>query len=271
MVHQVSMFLTLAQDHGTNSLSHFNRSKPMSSAKQIHTDSAIKPKVASYIAVEGCIGVGKTTLSSSLAKRIGGRNLLELVEENPFLPDFYKDPSAHAFKTQIFFLLSRYKQQQALKQRDLFSETIVADYIMQKDRIFAELTLNGSELLLYNQFFSTLCEKIQLPDIIIYLRAPLDIVCERIKSRGRNFEKHIDQNYLSDLMASYDTFFAGFSDCPVLIVETEELNFPEKQEDITYVIDAMAATLSQGKSKHLVRKGELRQPTLFNELEHLTC
>ncbi len=228
-----------------------------------NTSEPTKPKKTSYIAIEGCIGVGKTTLCKSLASRLGGRTLLEQVEENPFLADFYKDASSMAFKTQLFFLLSRYKQQQMLVQRDLFSEVVVSDYIMFKDRIFAELTLESKEMALYDQLFSTLCQQVHLPEIIIYLRAPLDVLCARREKRGRVFEKSIESNYLANLMGAYDRFFANFSECPVLIVETEELNFPQKKEDVTYVIDAMAYSIEHKKSKHLVSKGELRQPTLF--------
>ena len=114
-------------------------------------------KKPSYIAIEGCIGVGKTTLSEALSKRLNAYLFLETFEENPFLVDFYKDVSAHAFRTQIFFLLSRYRQQQILGQRDLFKQSIVADYFIVKDRIFAELTLTGNELALYEQLYQTLC------------------------------------------------------------------------------------------------------------------
>lgn len=220
----------------------------------------IKPK---YIAIEGCIGVGKTTLSKSLAERMQGNCVLEQVEENPFLTEFYEDRAAHAFKTQIFFLLSRYKQQQALKQQDLFSQAIISDYIMQKDKIFAELTISGSELALYEQLYQTLCQQVIMPDLIIYLRAPLETICGRIAKRGRSFEKNMDKKYLATLIASYDSFFSTFNACPLLILDTEELNFPERPEDISYVIDVLSETINQGKSLQMFSKGEFRQPQLF--------
>lgn len=220
-------------------------------------------KKPSYIAIEGCIGVGKTTLSEALSKRLNASLFLETFEENPFLVDFYKDVPAHAFRTQIFFLLSRYRQQQSLGQRDLFNQSIVADYFIVKDRIFAELTLTGNELALYEQLYQTLCHHIYVPDLVIYLRAPLRIVTERIKQRGRDFEKHIDNSYLIDLISAYDRFFTTFSACPVLTIETEDLNFPEREQDITHVMDILTETLSQKKLNHTVTTGEIKQSKLF--------
>jgi deoxyadenosine/deoxycytidine kinase len=217
-----------------------------------------------FVAIEGCIGVGKTTLTKALAKRFGGLEMLELVEENPFLAEFYKDPALLAFKTQIFFLLSRYRQQQGLSQINLFEKSIVSDYFIAKDRIFAELTLKESEFQLYEQLYQALCHQIHSPNLIIYLRAPLDVVLGRIEKRGRSFEKDIDPNYLENLMHAYDRYFADFKDCPVLTVETEDLNFPEYEEHITYVIDAVGETLNQKKSSHLIKAGEIKQQTLFS-------
>ena len=153
-----------------------------------------------YVTVEGCIGVGKTTLTHLLSGALGARTVLEVVEENPFLPDFYKDKASHAFKTQMFFLLSRFKQQEALQQGDLFSSTVVSDYLFAKDRIFAELTLSSSEMALYDQIFRALSSKVRAPDLVIYLHAPMSTILERIERRGRSFEKDIDRGYLEDLV-----------------------------------------------------------------------
>lgn len=234
----------------------------------IHSDEpndaqVIAPRRPTYIAIEGCIGVGKTTLTKALAARFDGSELMETVEENPFLMEFYKDIASQAFKTQMFFLLSRYKQQQSLAQRNLFSKTVVADYFIAKDHIFAELTLKGQEFKLYQQMYQALFHSIHVPDLIIYLRAPLDVILERIQRRGRSFEKDIDPKYLAELMDAYDRYFSEFDACPVLTVETEDFNFPQKQEHISYVVDAMAETLSAGKSTHLIRAGEIRQQHLF--------
>jgi len=221
------------------------------------------PTKPSYIAIEGCIGVGKTTLSNALSNRLNASLLLETFEANPFLADFYKDIAAYAFKTQIFFLLSRYKQQHGLDQRDLFKQAVVADYFIAKDRIFAQLTLSDRELALYEQLYQTLCPHIHVPDLIIYLRAPLDVILERIKSRGREFEKNIDPDYLKNLTHAYDQFFASFSSCPVLTIETEELDFPNREQDVTYVVDMMSETLQQGKLSHTVNTGDAKQTKLF--------
>ena len=221
------------------------------------------PKKPSFIAVEGCIGVGKTTLCEALARRLNAKTLFEQVEENPFLEDFYKDVDAYAFRTQIFFLLSRYKQQEALGQRELFDQTVVADYCIAKDRIFAQMNLSKAELGLYDQLFETLFRHVQVPDLIVYLRAPLDVIKARIKQRARPFEKEIEDAYLSRLMASYDQFFATFSICPVLVVETQELNFPSREGDLNYVMDAIGEVMHHKKSKHLVTASDKEQPNLF--------
>jgi len=216
-----------------------------------------------YIAIEGCIGVGKTTLCALLAKRFGALEIFEKVEENPFLAEFYADPETNAFKTQIFFLLSRYKQQVALKQQDLFARSVVSDYFMTKDRVFAELNLSDVEMPLYEQLYQTLCHQVCTPDLVIYLRAPLPVILERIKKRGRPFEMNMDTNYLSRLCLAYEGLFANFTSCPVLTVETEEFNFPERDEDVDYVMSGIFDTLESRKSNHFIRRGESAQPLLF--------
>ena len=192
-----------------------------------------------YVTVEGCIGVGKTTLTHLLSQALGARTVLEIVEENPFLPEFYKDKVAHAFKTQMFFLLSRFKQQEALLQGDLFSNAVVSDYLFAKDRIFAELTLSASEMSLYDQIFRALASKVRSPDLVIYLHAPMETVLERIERRGRSFERDMDRGYLEDLVAAYARFFQSFDDAPVMMVDTSELNFPARETDLAVVLDAL--------------------------------
>lgn len=216
-----------------------------------------------YVTVEGCIGVGKTTLTHLLSRHLGGHTVLEVVEENPFLPEFYKDKVAHAFKTQMFFLLSRFKQQEALLQADLFSRTLVSDYLFDKDRIFAELTLAPSELSLYDQIFRALSSKVRSPDLVVYLHAPMDVILERIDRRGRSFEKDIDRGYLEELVDAYGRFFRTFDAAPVLTIDTADLNFPENERDLDVVLRTLGAFPNEHQRRHLVTgKRDERQPSL---------
>jgi deoxyadenosine/deoxycytidine kinase len=218
-----------------------------------------------YVTVEGCIGVGKTTLTHLLSQTLSARTVLEVVEENPFLPEFYKDKVAHAFKTQMFFLLSRFKQQEQLLQGDLFQGAVVSDYLFDKDRIFAELTLKPSELSLYDQIFRALSSQVRSPDLVIYLHAPMDTILERIARRGRSFEKDIDPGYLHDLVAAYGRFFSSYDQAPVLMIDTSDLNFPARETDLAVVLEALASFPASGspeRRKVLTGKRDERQPSL---------
>ncbi|MEN8005639.1 MAG: deoxynucleoside kinase [Candidatus Krumholzibacteriota bacterium] len=178
-----------------------------------------------YIVVEGVIGVGKTSLTKLLATKTSGRLNLEVVEENPFLSDFYQDRSAFAFQTQIFFLLSRYRQQQNLFQHDLFSSTLISDYLFAKDRIFANLNLSDDELVLYNQLATILEQRVLKPDLVIYLQARTSVLMKRIRWRGRAFEQDMDEGYLDALNAAYSYFFHHYKDSPLMVVNTDNLDF----------------------------------------------
>jgi deoxyadenosine/deoxycytidine kinase len=178
-----------------------------------------------YIVVEGVIGVGKTSLTKLLATRLGGRLNLEVVEENPFLAKFYRDREAYAFQTQIFFLLSRYRQQQGLGQQDLFNATLVSDYLFAKDRIFANLNLADDELALYSQLASILEQRVLKPDLVIYLQARTEVLQQRIRWRGRSFEQEMEPEYLEALNAAYSYFFHHYKDAPLLVVNTDNLDF----------------------------------------------
>ncbi len=182
-----------------------------------------------FIAVEGVIGVGKTSLAKRLAAMLGGYALLEEVEENPFLPDFYKDSRGYAFQTQIFFLLSRYRQQQRILQSDLFRRPIVSDYMFQKDSIFANITLDDCELDMYNQIFSLMERGLPQPDRVIYLQASIEVLMARIEKRGRPYEADIDPGYLETLAEAYTYFFSHYEGAPVLVVNTNDLDL-EKNE-----------------------------------------
>lgn len=184
-----------------------------------------------HIAIEGAIGAGKTTLAQMLAERLGGRLLLERFEENPFLPKFYEDPEHYAFQTQIFFLLSRYKQQQELFQADLFHDFVITDYIFDKDKIFAYLTLADEELKLYETLLAAIEKNIPTPDLVIYLQCSVDRLMSNIRSRGRRMEENMSEEYIRDLNEAYNYFFFRYKSSPLLIVKATEIDFVNNEED----------------------------------------
>ena len=185
-----------------------------------------------YIVVEGAIGVGKTSLANILAERMQARRIMEIVEENPFLASFYDDRQKYAFQTQMFFLLSRYKQQQELFQQDLFNAVTVSDYLFAKDRIFACLTLDQNELGLYDRVFEALGTRVTKPDLVIYLQARIDVLLNRIKKRGREFERKFDPAYLEDLTRAYNEFFFHYSETPLLVINTSDIDFVNNEADL---------------------------------------
>jgi deoxyadenosine/deoxycytidine kinase len=194
-----------------------------------------------YIAVEGPIGVGKTTLTRALAKRFGGRTVFEIVEENPFLASFYQDRAKYAFQTQLFFLLSRFKQQQELFQQDLFSQLTVSDYLFAKDRIFASITLDPNELSLYERVYEQISPRVLKPDLVIYLQARLDVLLQRIKKRGRDFERKFDADYLAELSAAYADFFHRYDDTPLIVINTSDIDFVESEADFEELLRAIGS------------------------------
>src|SRR4051812_37027969 len=192
-----------------------------------------------YIVVEGPIGVGKTTLTRALSKRFSARSVFEIVEENPFLANFYQDRNKFAFQTQLFFLLSRFKQQQELFQQDLFSQVTVSDYLFAKDRIFASITLDPNELSLYERIYDTLGPRVMKPDLVIYLQARLDVLLARIKKRGRDFERKFDPEYLAELSRTYNDFFHRYDETPLLVINTSDIDFVESEADFTELLRAI--------------------------------
>jgi deoxyadenosine/deoxycytidine kinase len=184
-----------------------------------------------YIAVEGVIGVGKTSLARLLAERLQAKLVLEEVEENPFLKDFYRDRGQFAFQTQMHFLFSRYQQQRALRQMDLFSERMVADYLFQKDRIFASLNLSERELALYEKMVGWLEMDVMKPDVVVYLQAGTEILMDRISRRGRPYERDMDRGYMNALNEGYNHFFFHYVDSPLLVVNTDSIDFVNHPED----------------------------------------
>jgi len=184
-----------------------------------------------YIAVEGPIGVGKTTLARKLAASLGAETLLEAPAENPFLPHFYARPRATALATQLHFLLQRMRQLKELRQGDLFAPLRVADYIVAKDRLFAELTLSADELELYEQVSAQLMGEVPDPDLVIYLQAPVEVLLERVAQRGVAYEADIDADYLHRLVAAYTRFFYNFEAAPLIIVNAAEIDFAHNEAD----------------------------------------
>lgn len=189
-----------------------------------------------YIVVEGPIGVGKSSLANILAERMQARRVMEVVEENPFLASFYSDKQKFAFQTQLFFLLSRFKQQQDLFQQDLFASVTVSDYLFAKDRIFACLTLDPNELSLYDRVFEALGTRVAKPDLVIYLQARIDVLLARIKRRGREFERKFDPQYLEDLCRAYNEFFFHYSETPLLVINTSDIDFVNNEEDLANLL-----------------------------------
>ena len=189
-----------------------------------------------HIAIEGPIGVGKTSLTGLLAKRFKGTRVLADVE-NPFLDDFYKDKRGAAFRTELFFLLSRYDQQRGVSQRDLFMEMTIADYTFQKSKIFAYLTLDDSELMIYNRLYELLNETVPRPDLVIYLQGNLDTLLKRIKKRGRAYEKAISPQYLQELSEAYSHYFYRYDETPLLVVNTNEIDFVHTPEHFDQLVE----------------------------------
>jgi deoxyadenosine/deoxycytidine kinase len=198
-----------------------------------------------YIVVEGPIGVGKSTLTRLLSQRLDARTVFEVVEENPFLSLFYKDREKHAFQTQIFFLLSRFKQQQSLLQQDLFKQVTVSDYLFAKDRIFASLTLSEAELSLYDRVFEELTPRVTKPDLVIYLQANIEVLLGRIKKRAREFEADFDAGYLRDLCVAYNEYFGRYAETPLLVANTDDVNFPGDALQVNRLLETIA-TLTDG-------------------------
>lgn len=189
-----------------------------------------------YIVIEGPIGVGKTSLTQLLAKEFNARAFLEKPEGNPFLRQFYQDRKKYAFQTQLFFLLQRFQQQREIAQLDLFNQITFCDYLFAKDRIFASLNLDDNELALYEQIFNLLKGQIPTPDLIIFLQAKPEVLLHRIKARTHPYEKGIELEYLKTLVEAYNYFFFHYSQSPLLIVDTSEINFVKRKEDLDQLI-----------------------------------
>lgn len=190
-----------------------------------------------FIVIEGPIGVGKTTLAQRLADTYGCDLLLEGADENPFLSKFYDNPKSAAFPTQLFFLLQRARQMQELRQSDMFNPVRISDFLIEKDRLFAELTLTDDELNLYDQVYQQLTFDVPEPDLVIYLQAPVHVLRDRISQRGINYEQQIESSYLERLTETYVSFFHHYTNAPLLIVNTEDCDFVNNIKDYDMLLD----------------------------------
>ena len=196
---------------------------------------------ARHIAVEGPIGVGKTSLVELLASRFEGVKILEDVA-NPFLEPFYRGKEGAAFQVQLFFLLSRHQQHLELAQMELFTRLVVSDYTMPKDRIFARMNLDDEEFRLYDRLYRLLTARLPKPDLVIYLEASVETCMKRIRMRGREYERGLDPEYLQKLKDAYNAFFFRYSETPLLVVNTDEIDFVNKAEDFENLIQQIART-----------------------------
>lgn len=201
----------------------------------------------SYIAIEGPIGCGKTTLAGLLAERTGARLVLEKFDENPFLLDFYSDPllspsKGHprsAFQTQLFFLLSRFRQQREMLQRDLFYENVISDYLFVKDRLFASINLTGEELELYDEVESALVKKVPEPDVVIYLPASVPVLLEKIRRRGRSYESNLSNEYLTSIVEAYNDYFFHYRQSRLIVLDADRTDFLRNPGEVDRLLEAI--------------------------------
>lgn len=200
----------------------------------------VVPTAHRFVVVEGPIGVGKTSLARRLARSFGSELVLEQGDENPFLERFYKNPRAAAFQTQLYFLFQRSRQMQDLRQADLFEKVRVSDYLLDKDRLFARLTLDEEELALYEQVYSKLAIDAPVPDLVVYLQAPVDVLVERIARRGIDYEQIIERRYLERLVEAYARFFLEYEAAPVLMVNAAEIDPVGNERDYAVLLAEIA-------------------------------
>lgn len=205
-----------------------------------------------YLVVEGPIGVGKTSLVSLLADELSGKAVLEDAENNPFLPRFYRDRRRWAFQAQVFFLLSRYRQQEEMAQQDLFSSVTISDVFLPKDRIFATINLSPDELVLYDQVYGLLRPRLSKPDLVLYLQAETDTLSQRIKQRGRDYEKDMSWEYLDSLNRAYNEYFFGYTETPLLVIQTTAMDFVRSSADLAELVRQIRQM--KGGVQYYVRK-----------------
>jgi len=197
-----------------------------------------------YIVIEGVIGVGKTTLTRLLARTLDADTVLEVVEQNPFLSDFYADRARYAFQTETFFLLSRFRQQTGTVAQSIGQRSLISDYLFAKNAIFARLNLAGDELTLFEQLYGALGDRVPKPDLVVYLQADIDTLLARIALRDRAFERNIERQYIADLHAAYETFFATYTHTPLLAIATDMLDIVRNVQARTHVYSQIQTALA---------------------------
>jgi len=207
-----------------------------------------------YIAIEGVIGAGKTSLAQLMAGKLDGQSLIEKPDENPYLEDFYRDPRRYAFQVQLFFLLNRYRQMLQLPQRDLFHQYLIADYLFAKDRIFAFLNLEGRDLVLYEKVATLLEKELPKPDLVIYLQSSTQKLIEHIRKRDRKYERNISPDYIRQLNDAYNDFFFRYNETPLLVINTAEIDFVNNEADLDDLVN-QALNPPAGVQFYVPRKG----------------
>jgi deoxyguanosine kinase len=206
-----------------------------------------------YIAVEGVIGVGKTAVVERLAERLDANTVLEEWWQNPFLKTFYEGAAGSPFQAELFFLLSRYRQQQELTQRSLFTQFTISDYLFEKSKVFAYVNLEDSELLIYEKLYSLLAEGIPRPDLVVYLQAPTEVLMKRIRGRGRPEEARLSEEYLAEVNRAYNYYFFHYGQTPLLVVNTADVDLVKNEEDLD---DLIRQVRSMGKgTQYYVPRG----------------
>ena len=200
-----------------------------------------------YVAIEGTIGVGKTSLANLFSEKLGAKLILEAFEDNPFLVDFYEDPEINAIQTHLWFLLQRYQQQQALRQVDMFQHLVVTDYMFVKDRLFAALNLNEKEMSLYDSVAKMMEKNVIHPDLVIFLQADTDTLMKNISKRGRDFEKNMSEDYIDALNQVYNEYFFRYQETPLIIINTNNIDFVQNPGDLEEMISYIRQPISGTK------------------------